>query len=145
MAESELLLVRLATLVGRAGKPSIIIDKEMGVFIGNEVSDSLELTGVDLFGFNTGAFDVKVVEGRRHSAGIPWRLRDDLELVCSNKSLVPTCKFLHKVATTLGIADVSIPDHEISPKLHPVVAWTECSQCIFMHSYWLSTCVIHFS
>lgn len=127
--ESELLLVRLATLVGRAGKPigkpSIIIDKEMGLFIGNEVSDALELTGVDLFGFNTGTFEVKVVESKRHSAGIPWRLRDDFELVCHNKSLTPTCKFLHRAATTLGIADVSIPDHEISPKLHPVVAWTE--------------------
>ena len=106
-------------MTGRSGKPSIIVDSDMQIFVGNEVSDSLELTGTELFGFNTGNFDQKVVDGgRRQPAGLAWRLKDDVDLVMFQKELMPVCKFLHRCATTMGLGDVTLADHEISPMLH---------------------------
>ena len=113
---------RLATVPGRSGKPSIIVTKEMGIFIGNEVSDQLDLCGCELFGFNTGNYEVKAAENdRSHNLGIAWRLKGDTDLISENKSLMPACTFLQKCANARGLADISVPDHTISPMLHTPV------------------------
>ena len=116
-------MTRLATITGKSGKPSIIVDTDMNIFIGNEVQDTLEISGTELFGFNTGNFDTKICDGdKRHAAGIAWRVNTDLDLVSDAKTLRPVCGLLHTFASTMGLADVSIPDHCIAPKLHPPVA-----------------------
>ncbi|CAK9000672.1 unnamed protein product [Durusdinium trenchii] len=114
---------RLATITGRSGKASIVVDTEMNIFIGNEVSDSLELCGAELFGFNTGNFEVKLVDSdKRHTSGIAWRFVSDLELVAENKVLMPICSYLHRLASSKGLADVTIPEHVITPKMHAAVS-----------------------
>ena len=95
----------------------------MNIFIGNEVSDSLELCGAELFGFNTGNFEVKLVDSdKRHTSGIAWRFVSDLELVAENKVLMPICSYLHRLASSKGLADVTIPEHVITPKMHAAVS-----------------------
>ena len=80
----------------------------------------------EICGFNTGAFDYKIVEGKLDPAGIPWRLLSDLSLMVvastdRGKVLVPLCKHLHSLATRNGLADISIREHELAPKLQPPV------------------------
>ena len=75
--------------------------------------------GSELFGFNTGNYEEKLVDGgKRHSSGIAWRLKSDLDLVAHEKKLMPLCQFLHESAAN-GIADVTVTDHDLSAKLHP--------------------------
>ena len=117
---------RLATIPGRNGKPSIIVDTNMRIFIGNEVSDSLELSGTELFGFNTGNYEVKLVDSdKRHTSGIAFRFTKDTDFIAENKVLMPICEFLHKCASARGLADVSIPDHVVSPKVHAPASWAQ--------------------
>ncbi|CAK9004718.1 FO synthase subunit 1, partial [Durusdinium trenchii] len=95
---------RLATIIGKATKPSIIIDKDYKVWVGNEHSEKLTVCGCELFGFNTGNYEERLVDGgKRHASGIAWRVVSDFDLVSYERKLTP---------------DVTVLDHELSPKLH---------------------------
>ena len=117
-------LVRKASLLGRHGKPSIVIDSNMCVWLGNETSDHMTIQSQELFGFNTGSFDFRICERKLDSAGIPWRLLSDFSMIAvvgpdRSKTLVPLCKHLHGLATQQGLGNVEIREHEITPKLQP--------------------------
>lgn len=115
---------RTATVAGKSGKPSIIIDKDMKIWIGNESDSAMSLKPTELFGFNTGAFEFKIVRGsnKRDSSGIAWRITSDLDLISWDKKVMPVCEFLHICAVSHGLADVGIPEHTTSPKLHAAAA-----------------------
>ena len=115
-------MARLATITGKNGKPSIIIDNQMRIWLGNESDASQTWQAGELFGFNTGVFDFKIVRGnnKRDSAGVAWRLSSDLDLISWNKRIMPVCDFLHTCAVSHGLAEVGIPEHTLSPKMHPI-------------------------
>lgn len=75
--------LRLALVAGKAGKPSILLDKEYNVWLGNDTDAAATWSGVELFGFNTGTYEVKIVRGdnKRDVAGIAWKVMSDVELV----------------------------------------------------------------
>ncbi|CAK9045232.1 unnamed protein product [Durusdinium trenchii] len=115
---------RLALVAGKAGKPSILLDKEYNVWLGNDTDAAATWSGVELFGFNTGTYEVKIVRGdnKRDVAGIAWKVMSDVELVVFEKKPMAVCAFMHVCATTHGLADVGVLEHNVSPKLHPKVA-----------------------
>lgn len=55
--------VRLAQCIGKAGKPTVFINKTLGVFLGNPTDQEMVVSSGELFGFNTGAFEVKLISG----------------------------------------------------------------------------------
>lgn len=94
----------------------------MCIYLGNEVTDQLTLSGAELFGFNTGNFDSRVVpaeEGKRHTAGIAWRFQSDLDLLAKEKKITPLCQCMQVLASENGLGDVSLPEHILAPKMHP--------------------------
>lgn len=116
-------------VTGRAGKPSIIIDDRLRVWLGNESDQRLNLEATELCGFGTGSYEVRVANAhnRRDAAGIGWRVKNDLDLLVWNKSVIPVCRLLQRLATEQGIADVDIVCHTVSPKLRGAgtEAWCE--------------------
>lgn len=110
----------MATLTGKSGRPSIVIDKDWRIWLGNETSEVATFSSMELFGFGTGSFETKICRGgKRDAIGIAWRIRSDIELISVNKKLFTVCGFLHDVATRQGLAEVTIEDHTLAPKLHP--------------------------
>lgn len=83
----------------------------------------------EIGGFNTGAFEFKIVSnGKLDASGVPWRLLSDFEMVivaddatsgarAAGKSILPLCKYLHRLATLKGLAEVSVREHSLSPKM----------------------------
>lgn len=114
-------LSRLATVVGKAGRPSILIDKNYKIWIGNCAEEPQVFSQSELFGFNTGSFEFKLVGGasKVDSTGLAWRLTGDMDLIAVEKKLVPLCRFLHTCATQHGLADMTLPEHDLTPKMHP--------------------------
>ena len=95
----------------------------MEIFIGNESSQALSLCGLELFGFNTGCYEERIVgDTKRCSGGVPWRLLSDLDLVSSEKRLVPLCKLIHTSARVEGLADIQLREHVLEPMMHPAVS-----------------------
>lgn len=104
----------------------MVVSNSMEVFIGNEVTDRLELCGNDLFGFNTGNYEHRIVsleQGTRHPTGLAWRFGSDCDLVCFNKKLIPLCKLFQMMATEHGLAEITLPEHVVTSKMHPVEPW----------------------
>lgn len=62
--------IRLAFCPGRNGKPAIFISKTFDIYIGNLSDDEIVLPPQDLFGSNTGAFEMKLVSGFLSQASI---------------------------------------------------------------------------
>lgn len=95
----------------------------MGIYLGNEVTDQLTLSGAELFGFNTGAFDARGVvpaaEGKRHAGGIAWRFQTDLDLLAKDKKIMPLCQCMQVLPSENGVGDVGLPEHVLAPKMHP--------------------------
>lgn len=117
---------RTCALTGRHGRATVVIDKEMRVWLGNEFADQMELKAGEIAGFNTGSFEFKISTGKVDSAGVPWRLVSDLDLVVvsddfggrsGGKKLLPLCQYLHKLATLQGLADVTLREHNLYPKM----------------------------
>ena len=49
---------------GKLGsKPAIVISKTYDVYLGNLRTEDLELSAGELFGFNVGAFEMKIING----------------------------------------------------------------------------------
>ncbi|CAE7245345.1 cofG, partial [Symbiodinium sp. CCMP2456] len=114
---------RLASSVGFAGKPSICVNQHYDIFLGNESNSPLTLGPTELFGFNTGTYCEKLIEGLGDSEcnGLVWRLANDLTHVAVDKKLIPLCSFLHECVNNRGLAEVDLQDHELAPKMHPAV------------------------
>lgn len=110
----------------------MIIDQSFSVFLGNESTEAMTVHSQELFGFNTGSFDFKICDQKLDASGVPWRLLTDFSFMVitgagaeRSKTLVPVCKYLHTLASRQGLADVDIREHELSPKLQPVVIWPD--------------------
>lgn len=110
---------------GKAGKPSIMISKAYKIYLGNETESELVISGIDLFGFNTGSFEFKIVRGSntRDVSGIAWKLNSDIDMVLFEKKVIPICKVLHLAAVNHGIAEITINEHTLSPKIQRAVSW----------------------
>ncbi len=54
---------RLGFVLGKANKPSILISKDFDVYVGNLTNDALVLCAGELFGFYTGCFESKIIQG----------------------------------------------------------------------------------
>ena len=114
--------VRLATPVGKQGKPSVIVSKNYELFIGNESEETATFQACEIFGFGTGSFEFKLVHGGVcDPSGLAWRFHSDIEYVCVDKKPVAICEFMHRCAVQHGLADVGVQEHNIQPKLHPAV------------------------
>ncbi|CAK9026417.1 unnamed protein product [Durusdinium trenchii] len=119
---------RLALCPGKSGRPSIVISKTYGVFLGNFTTEEMLVKPGELFGFNTGAFQVLIIRGalallgsgHQETATLPWRLASDMSLVAHEKQCMPLCTFLCKMARERGLADFTVWDHEIEPKTRTV-------------------------
>ena len=48
---------------GKNGKPTIVISKDYKVFLGNLTDEEAVYTAGELFGFNLGAFEIKLISG----------------------------------------------------------------------------------
>ena len=55
--------MRLAFVQGKNGKPSILITKNLDIYLGNLGSDGLVVHQGELFGFYTGTFESKIISG----------------------------------------------------------------------------------
>lgn len=114
-------MARLAYAVGKSGKPSIAVNKNYDIFIGNEGNTPLQLDACELFGFNLGSYDQRIVRnGENPPHVIPWRLGCDLDFVYVDQKLVPLCNVFHACVTEKGLAEIILKDHEICAKFHPV-------------------------
>ncbi|CAK9024496.1 FO synthase subunit 1, partial [Durusdinium trenchii] len=111
---------RLCCVNGRASKPNVLVDKHYKIWIGNPGDQEASYSG-EIFGFNTGSFEYKVINhtSKRDASGIAFRLTTDTDLIVHDKVVLPFCKFLHNAAVKHGLADVTLTDHLLEPKLHP--------------------------
>ena len=66
---------------------------------------------------------MKISASKRDSAGVPWRLGSDLDLIVVQKRITPICKYLHELATVQGLAEVTIHSHELTPRLRAPDFW----------------------
>lgn len=64
---------RLASCDGLKGKPAVFITKSFDVFLGNATTEEIVVTG-EIFGFNRGAFEDKLVTGGDLAVGVPLLL-----------------------------------------------------------------------
>ena len=136
---------RLAIAAGARGKPSIVVTKNLDLYLGNESNAVLKLEPGELAGFNIGSYIEKIVEGsqdvsccsgtksyapdictgagEKEQTGLAWRLQDDFTLISRDKKLEPLCCMLHGLVTQRGLAEVDIQEHVIKPKMHPAAAF----------------------
>lgn len=54
---------RLGFVQGKNNKPSILISKDFDVYVGNLSNETLALCAGELFGFYTGSFESKIIQG----------------------------------------------------------------------------------
>eukprot|EP00438_Fugacium_kawagutii_P021571 Skav212155 [mRNA] locus=scaffold754:104394:116972:+ [translate_table: standard] len=114
---------RIATIPGKQNRPAIILDKDMKLWLGNQEQEPATYTAVELFGFNVGNYEQKIIRGGvRDVSGLAWRLKADTDLVAFEKNLMPLCGLMHRFATKLGLGDVGLDDHDMTPKMHPAVS-----------------------
>ncbi|CAK9076667.1 unnamed protein product [Durusdinium trenchii] len=118
---------RLAFCQGKSGKPSILISKELDIYLGNLENTEIVCPAGELFGFFTGAFESKIVKGavaaalgclgEREVNSIPWRLESDTTLVSHNKKLMMVCQYVCQLAREDGLGEVQLEDHDMKPKM----------------------------
>ncbi len=109
---------------GKPGKPSIMISKGYKIFLGNETDAEQVHSAIELFGFNTGSFEFKIVRGnnKRDVSGIAWKLNSDIDMVLYERKVIPICKVLHLAAVNHGLAEIAINEHTLSPKIQRAVS-----------------------
>ena len=56
--ESNAIIARLGTSLGKAGKPTVVIDKSHHIWLLNSGEESLTVTPGELFGFGTGQYSI---------------------------------------------------------------------------------------
>ena len=123
-------LVRIASVAGKGQRPAIAISESFDVYVGNDGTSALTLDASELFGFNVGAFDYKVVRNvDAQTSAIPWRLQDDFSLVAVEGKLYPLCEFLHHCVTQKGLAEIGVEDHKVASQYHLRVPLQESILC----------------
>ena len=60
---SPRLSIRKFYVAGARGKPSLVLDKEFGLWLGNETDEEVTFSASEIAGFNIGAFEEKMVTG----------------------------------------------------------------------------------
>ena len=58
--------LRLAGCDAR-GKPSLHVTPDFNLYLGNPTTETMSLNGVELFGFNGGAYEQRIVSGKAAS------------------------------------------------------------------------------
>ena len=53
---------RLALCPGKANRPSILITKSFDIYLGNLNSEAMDVPCGELFGFNVGSFEMRIVK-----------------------------------------------------------------------------------
>lgn len=123
-------LARLGFAAGRGGRPSVIVDKRMAIWLGNESDESVTWSGIEICGFGTGQFEPKIVRGGvRDVSGLAFRLRNDATLVSHNKTLMSVAHFMQHFAATSGLATIEIEDHVTEPMLQRPASCLQLSWC----------------
>lgn len=56
-------VVRLAVCQGKSNKPTIVITKDFRIYLANFTTEEVVHEQGELFAFNTGAFEVKIIKG----------------------------------------------------------------------------------
>ena len=144
-------LPRLAMVCGRSGKPSLVIDTNFHLWMGNEQDEEMVVPCSELCGFNTGSFDFKIVRGRTDRVGVAWRLETDLDLVVFEKRPICLSQLLHKFASNNGLGDIQVLEHVLEPRLHAVPRFKNYSRCLWSDIFlvwflclwqWRSACVL---
>ncbi|CAK8996456.1 unnamed protein product [Durusdinium trenchii] len=104
---------KLAVCQGKSNKPTIVITKDFRIYLANFTTEEVVHEQGELFAFNTGAFEVKIIKGSGHDElhCLPWRLGSDTTLISYEKTLMPLCSFICKMTRERGIADVTLFDH----------------------------------
>ncbi|CAK9062220.1 unnamed protein product [Durusdinium trenchii] len=104
------------------GKPSLVLDTNYALWVGNETDEETTFAPSEIAGFNLGTFEEKVVSGmgEKELSGIPFRFPSDLCLVCYEKKLMSLADFAHQICTVHGVADFELACHQISQKMYPV-------------------------
>ncbi|CAK9014178.1 FO synthase subunit 1, partial [Durusdinium trenchii] len=121
---------RLGFAAGRGGRPSVIVDKRMAIWLGNESDESVTWSGIEICGFGTGQFEPKIVRGGvRDVSGLAFRLRNDATLVSHNKTLMSVAHFMQHFAATSGLATIEIEDHVTEPMLQRPASCLQLSWC----------------
>jgi hypothetical protein len=109
----------------------VLIDKHYRIWLGNPNADGECTYSGELFGFNTGSFEFKVVRqhNKRDVSGVAWRVVSDMDLIIVDKVATPLCRYLHSCAVNHGLGEVSILEHVVEPKLHAAVAGRNLRCC----------------
>lgn len=69
-----------------------------------------------------GLFDLPCLAGLGEAElnGLPFRLKDDLQLVLSpERKVLPLCEYVHQAVTVSGAADFELSDHVLVQKQRP--------------------------
>lgn len=56
-------VLRLAVCPGKPGRPTIVISKSFNIYLGNTGDEEMLVKEGELFGFGTGSFEVKLIQG----------------------------------------------------------------------------------
>lgn len=123
---------RLGSVVGKAGRPTIIIDKEHGIWLMNGSQEAMEMSAGELFGFGCGEYVNQICDSPLRKcllvstageditpSGLPWALKSDVELISYQKEVMPLCALLRKLALEKGLAEVEVEFHVVVPKTIP--------------------------
>eukprot|EP00435_Cladocopium_sp_Y103_P033211 s2906_g8.t1 len=90
----------LASCPGKPGKPAIMLTKDYKLFLGNITEEEMVLASGELFGFNVGAFEIKLIAGpsptwfshaeahARETKGLPHRFREDSSQVLGQAGVI---------------------------------------------------------
>ena len=57
------LVRRLGFSQGKNNKPSILIPKDFDIYLGNLTAEALSVKAGELFGFYTGSYESKIIQG----------------------------------------------------------------------------------
>ena len=117
------------------GKPSLVLDEEFQIYIGNETDQEITVKAGELCGFNTGNYEQKAIAGMGEAElnGVCFRFGSDLDLVAYEKQLYPLSGFLHHCCTVHGVADIEIANHQLIAKMYPTATRLQSpvkNQCV---------------
>ncbi|CAK9076028.1 unnamed protein product [Durusdinium trenchii] len=123
---------RLGALPGRAGKPTLALDKDFHLWLVNSSNEEMEVTAGELFGFGTGSYNTQVVTREAEETnGLAWRLSSDRALVVFEKEPMALCELLRKLTVENGLADMNVEYHAMTPKMWELSSLTSQKTCIF--------------
>ena len=60
---AQRLVRRLGFSQGKNNKPSLLISKDFDIYLGNLTAEALSVSAGELFGFYTGSYESKIIQG----------------------------------------------------------------------------------